>query len=64
MNIVIGIIVTAFVIFVAIMSFRQGKQNRGRTYEQRRDELYNHYEDRMREFKQTEAKSSDTSKQD
>ena len=42
-----------FVIFVAIMSFRH-HPDRGKGYEQRRDELYEYSQQRMEEFKATE----------
>ena len=47
-----------FIVFVAIMSMRH-HPNRGKSYEQRRDELYEYSQQRMEEFKATEMKPRD-----
>ncbi len=53
MDIFMGILSAAFVIFVAIMALRQGKENRGKSYEQRRDELYEYSQKRVEEYRQS-----------
>ena len=58
MDLVLYILLTAFAIFVAFMSLRHRNTDRGKSYEQRRDEVYEHYEQRMEEFKKTEAKGN------
>ncbi len=64
MDIVGPILLTAFVLVAAFFALRQGKQNRGKSYEQRREEMYDHYEKRMEEFRTTEMKGSESSKED
>ena len=64
MTLVDYIIGGIFVIIVAIISLRKGNPDKGKDYEQRRDEMYEFYENRMEEFKETEMKGSDTSKEE
>lgn len=64
MDIVGPILLTAFVIVAAYFALKQGRQSRGKSYEQRREEMYDHYEKRMEEFRTTEMKGSESSKED
>ena len=64
MDVIGPVLLTALVIFVAVMAMRQGSQNRGKTYEQRREETYQRYEQRMEEFKKTELKERDSSERE
>lgn len=61
MDIVMWVVLAAFVIFAAVMAMRQGKQNRGKSYAQRREETYRRYEQRMEEFRQTEKDQEESS---
>ena len=56
MDLVTYILLGVFAIFVAIMSLRKGDADRGKSYEQKRDEMYEYYEQRMEEFKATEMR--------
>ena len=60
MDLVTYILLGVFAVFVAIMSMRKGNSDRGKDYEQRRDEMYEYYEQRMEEFKATEMKRSES----
>ena len=57
---IIWVVLAVFVVFVAVKSLNQRKQNGGKTLEQRREETYARYEQRMEEFRQTEMKESDS----
>ena len=63
MDIVMWVVLAAFVIFAAVMAMRQGKQNRGKSYTQRREETYQRYEQRMEEFRQTEKNQEESSEE-
>lgn len=63
MDIIIWIVLAAFVIFAAVMASRQGKQNRGKSYAQRREEMYERYEQRMEEFRQTEKDQGESTEE-
>ena len=54
------IIGAIFIIFVAIMSLKKGNPDKGKDYDQRRDEMYEYYENRMEEFKATEMKPKES----
>ena len=60
-QIIIYVVLAAFVVFVAVMSHNQRKQNGGKTLDQRREETYARYEQRMEEFRRTEMKKDDSS---
>ena len=51
MELLTGILLTIFVVVAAVMAMRQGTHNRKASYEQRRDEVYARYEQRMEEFR-------------
>ena len=59
MTIIEYVIGGIFLAFVAIMASLH-HPNRGKSYEQKRDETYAHYEKRMEEFRETEAKGDDS----
>ena len=59
MDIVTYILLGIFAIFVTIMSLRKGNPDKGKSYEQRREETYADYERRMEEFKATEMKPNE-----
>ena len=58
---IIWVILAVFVVFVAVKSLNQRKQNGGKTLDQRRRDTYERYEQRMEEFRQTEMKKDDPS---
>lgn len=61
MEFVVYLLITAFVVVAAVLSLRQGRRNRGKSHEQRRKEVYERYERRMGEFRETEMKERDSS---
>ena len=58
------VLLGVFVIFVAYMSLRKGNPDKGKSYEKRRDEMYEFYENRMEEFRETEMKEDDPSSEE
>ena len=60
MDFVTYILLGVFAVFVAIMSLRKGDPDKGKDYEQKRDEMYEFYENRMETFKNTEMKGSES----
>lgn len=64
MDFVTYILLGVFAVFVAIMSLRKGDPDKGKDYEQRRDEMYEFYENRMEQFRETEMKESDAPKEE
>ena len=56
MDFVTYVLLGVFAVFVAIMSFRKGNPDKGKDYDQKRDEMYEFYENRMETFKKTEMK--------
>ncbi len=58
MEIVFGVLIMAFVIFVAIKASSQAKQNHGKSYEQRRNEVFNRYEKRIEGYRESEKKKN------
>lgn len=60
MDVIGPILLTAFVIVAAYFSLKQRKENRGKSYDQRRDEMFEHYEQRIEEFKVKDTKEGDS----
>lgn len=62
MDVIGPILLTAFVIFAAVMAMRQNKRNRGKSNEQRREELWAYSQRRVNEeFKQANEDEIDSS---
>ncbi|MBQ9043131.1 MAG: hypothetical protein IJ111_10020 [Eggerthellaceae bacterium] len=65
MDVIGPILLTAFVIFAAVMALRQNKQNRAKSNEQRREELWKYSQSRVNEeFKQTKELENDSSEEE
>ena len=64
MDFVTYILLGVFAVFVCIMSLRKGNPDKGKDYEQKRDEMYEFYEKRMEEFKATEMNGNDQASQE
>ena len=63
MTLVEYIIGGIFVIIVAILSLKKGNPDKGKDYEQRRNEMYEFYENRMEEFRDTEMNKDDSTEE-
>ena len=61
MDLVIYILVGIFIVVMTIRSVREDWSNRKKDLEQRREETYEHYVERIEEFKATGAKENDSS---
>ncbi|MBQ6455454.1 MAG: hypothetical protein IJJ32_05145 [Eggerthellaceae bacterium] len=60
---IIWVVLAVFVIFVAVKSLKQRNQDGKKTLDQRREETYARYEQRMEEFRKTEMKKDESSEE-
>lgn len=60
MDILGTILAAAFVLVVAYLSLKQGRANRGKSLEQRRQETFERYEKRIEEFRETDPEANES----
>ena len=64
MDLVIYILVGIFIVVMTIRSVREDWSNRKKDLEQRREETYEQYVERMEEFRESEAKDGAASEKE